>query len=154
MDDREFVDRSTLLMPSMFRMAYSIVKNRQDAEDTVQQALLKAWKARFKAKAGYEQAWLMRIVINEAITLLRKRKGRTTVQLPEIAVWPEERNEQLHVWVDEMPIKLRTPFLLKYMEGMTEKEVAEALRIPQSSVKNRLLRARRYMQEKLHEEEL
>lgn len=46
MDDKEFVAQSTLAMPSMFRVAYSIVKNRQDAEDAVQQALLNAWKAR------------------------------------------------------------------------------------------------------------
>ena len=52
-----------------------------------------------------------------------------------------------------MPEQLRVPFLLKYMENMTEKEVAAALRITQSSVKNRLLRARRYMQDALREED-
>ena len=151
MDEREFIEQSGQMMPSMFRMAYSILKNRQDAEDAVQQALLKAWKAREKTRAGYEQAWLMRITINEAISLFRKRKGTAAVQLPEIPVWPDERDERLYKTLDEMPEKLRTPFLLKYMEGMTEKEVAAALRLPQSSVKNRLLRARRYMQDKLNE---
>lgn len=151
MDDQEFIAQSTLMMQSMFRVAYSIVRNRQDAEDAVQQALLNAWKGRGRARNGCERAWLMRIVINEAYTLLRKRKS--TVELPELAVWPHEKDEQLYSAIDRMPEQLRVPFLLKYMENMTEKEVAAALRITQSSVKNRLLRARRYMQDALREED-
>lgn len=94
---------------------------------------------------------MMRIAINEAYTILRKRKS--TVDIPELAVWPHERDEQLYSAIEQMPELLRMPFLLKYMENMTEKEVAAVLKITQSSVKNRLLRARQYMQNVLREEE-
>ena len=64
MDDQTYAAAAEAAMPGMFRMAYSILENRHDAEDAVQQALLNAWQHREKARPGAERAWMMRIVIN------------------------------------------------------------------------------------------
>ncbi len=148
MDDTTYTAAAEAAMPGMFRMAYSILENRHDAEDAVQQALLNAWQHREKARPGAERAWMMRIVINASYDLCRKR--RRAVPVAEV---PEERASSgdgeyaaLLDMIRRLPQTLRTPFLLKYMEGMTEKEVGAALRIPLTSVKNRLYRARTALQ--------
>lgn len=151
MDETTYIAVSEQYMPSMYRAAYSIVQNRYDAEDAVQQALLNAWKGREKARDGAERAWMMRIVINECYTILRKRKRSIpTERVPETPV--QQTDPALYEAVSALPENLRTPFLLKYMEGMSEKEVAAALGLPLPSVKNRLFRARKKLQHYLQEE--
>lgn len=151
MDETTYIAVSEQYMPSLYRAAYSIVQNRHDAEDAVQQALLNAWKGREKARDGAERAWMMRIVINECYTILRKRqRSIPTDQVPETPV--QQADNALYEAISALPENLRTPFLLKYMEGMTEKEVAAALRLPLPSVKNRLFRARKKLQKELQEE--
>lgn len=151
MDETTYIAVSEQYMPSLYRAAYSIVQNRHDAEDAVQQALLNAWKGREKARDGAERAWMMRIVINECYTILRKRqRSIPTDQVPETPV--QQADPALYEAISALPENLRTPFLLKYMEGMTEKEVAAALRLPLPSVKNRLFRARKKLQNELQEE--
>lgn len=151
MDETTYIAVSEQYMPSLYRAAYSIVQNRHDAEDAVQQALLNAWKGREKARDGAERAWMMRIVINECYTILRKRqRSIPTDQVPETPV--QQADNALYEAISALPENLRTPFLLKYMEGMSEKEVAAALRLPLPSVKNRLFRARKKLQKELQEE--
>ena len=151
MDETTYIAVSEQYMPSLYRAAYSIVQNRHDAEDAVQQALLNAWKGREKARDGAERAWMMRIVINECYTILRKRqRSIPTDQVPETTV--QQADPALYEAISALPENLRTPFLLKYMEGMSEKEVAAALRLPLPSVKNRLFRARKKLQKELQEE--
>lgn len=151
MDENKFVAISQQSMPALYRMAYSIVGNRTDAEDVVQQALLNAWKARQSAREGFEKAWLMRIVINECYTLLRRRRRCQPSELIEVAEPPPE-DSGLYDAIHSLPENLRTPFLLKYMEGMREAEVASAMKLPISSVKNRLFRARKQLRKVLSEE--
>lgn len=151
MDETTYIAVSEQYMPSLYRAAYSIMQNRHDAEDAVQQALLNAWKGREKARDGAERAWMMRIVINECYTILRKRqRSIPTDQVPETPV--QQADPALYEAISALPENLRTPFLLKYMEGMSEKEVAAALRLPLPSVKNRLFRARKKLQKELQEE--
>ncbi|MDD6142326.1 MAG: RNA polymerase sigma factor [bacterium] len=151
MDETTYIAVSEQYMPSLYRAAYSIVQNRHDAEDAVQQALLNAWKGREKARDGAERAWMMRIVINECYTILRKRQRSIPAdQVPETPA--QQADPALYEAISALPENLRTPFLLKYMEGMTEKEVAAALRLPLPSVKNRLFRARKKLQKELQEE--
>lgn len=154
MDESVFIGLCREHMAALYRMAASILRSPPDAEDAVQQALLNAWAARKKASPGLEKAWLMRIVINESLTILRKRRrALPTEDFPALAA-PEADDSAaaLHAAIRALPESLRTPLLLKYMEGMTEKEVAAALALPLSSVKNRLFRARKALQKQLNEE--
>ena len=153
MDEAVFIDLCERHMAALYRMAVSILHSPADAEDAVQQTLLNAWQARRRAKPGLERAWLMRIVINESLTLLRRRKRTIpTEDFPTLTAPEKDEAAALHAAIDALPESLRTPLLLHYMEGLTEKEVAEALRLPLSSVKNRLFRARRKLQTMLNEE--
>ena len=65
MDDATFIDLCAGNTAAFYRVAVSILRRRQDAEDAVQQAFLKGWSARHRAWKGCEQAWMTRIVINE-----------------------------------------------------------------------------------------
>lgn len=153
MDQATFTTLCEAHLPAFFRMACSILHNPADAEDAVQQALLRAWRLRTKARPGLEKAWVMRIVINESLTLLRKRRRTLpTEDFSALAAPVPEDHSALHTAIQTLPEILRTPLLLKYMEGMTEKEVAATLRIPVSSVKNRLFRARKALKKQLSEE--
>lgn len=153
MDESVFIGLCREHMAALYRMAVSILRSPPDAEDAVQQALMKAWAARKKASPGLEKAWLMRIVINESLTILRKRRRTLpTEDFPTLTAPEADDFAALHAAIRALPESLRTPLLLKYMEGLTEKEVAEALRLPLSSVKNRLFRARKALQKQLNEE--
>ncbi len=151
MDENRYTAVCRQWMPAFFRTAWSILRNRADAEDAVQQALLNAWRARHTAREGLEKAWMMRIVINECYTILRHRRRCQPGDLPETA-WTPPEDTGLYDAIQTLPESLRTPFLLKYMEGMTEAETASALGLPVSSVKNRLFRARRQLRKLLKEE--
>lgn len=154
MDETTYIAVSEQYMPSFYRTAYSIVKNRHDAEDAVQQALLNAWKSRERVHPGAERAWMMRILINECYTILRLR-GRSIPadDLSFLAISSDSVPDTgLYDAIQTLPESLRTPFLLKYMEGMTEREVGTALRLSLPSVKNRLFRARKKIQKQLNGE--
>ena len=154
MDEATYIAVSEQHMASFFRTAYSILKKRHDAEDAVQQALLNAWKSRDKVREGAERAWMMRILINECYNILRQRKRSAGAEeIPDIAIpFASSLDTGLYDAIRSLPEELRTPFLLKYMEGMTEKEVATSMSLPLPSVKYRLLRARKTLQKELKEE--
>ena len=155
MDEETYISLCERHLPSLFRLAYSLTKNRHDAEDAVQQALLKAWTCRSRARAGAERAWIIRILVNECYDLLRRRRRTVPMaEFPEAVAPPSglSMDTGLRDAIDALPDGLRLPFLMKYMEGMTEKEVASALRLPLSAVKHRLYRARRALRQAWNEE--
>jgi len=138
----------------LYRISVSILKHDEDARDAVQQALMKAWAARERVAEDYFRPWLVRIVVNECRTLFRKRKrfaawlGAQTIPAPSEALDVELRDA-----LDRLPEKLRIPLLLHYLEGLSLKETAKALRLPVSTVKGRLFRARKALQAQLTEKE-
>ena len=151
MDESVFTALCRAQLPAFFRMACSILHSPADAEDAVQQALIKAWLHREKARPGAERAWMMRILVNESRSLLRKRRDALSIEeLPLCA--PSAPDTGLQEAIRALPESLRTPLLLKYMEGLTEKEVAAATGLPVSSVKGRLFRARKLLKARLNEE--
>ena len=72
--------------------------------------------------------------------------------VPVTAIPDDAQDAALHEAIHTLPESLRTPLQLKYMEGMSEKEVAAATHIPVSSVKGRLFRARKLLKAQLNEE--
>src|SRR5437588_6436281 len=156
---------------NVFRIANHITQNREDAEDVVQDAFLKAYKNldRFQGNSKF-YTWLVRIAVNEALMKLRKRRSDRTVplddpidtgedELPrEVAVWdenPEEKysreelGEILEEAVQSLKPAYRTVFVLRDIEELSIEETAEALGLSISAVKSRLLRARLQLREKL-----
>lgn len=138
-------------MDGLYRIALSIVRNDADAQDAVQQGLMKAWISREKIRPGHERGYLTRIVINECRNIQRHRM-RVFPAEKIIKESPVQKDAGLKEALDALPDVWRLPLLLKYMEGMTEKEAARTLNITQGVLKGRLYRARKALAKRLQEE--
>ncbi len=155
MDKSSFEQLYLQQLPGLYRLAMSILHHREDAQDAVQQSVLEAWKKVDHIRGGKEKAYLARIVINECHNIQRRRQRVTPV-----FAFPEQSKDNLTAEVcvlkeslNAIPEKLRTPFLLVYMEGYSEKEAAEALGITLYSVKSRLKRSKQKLKIELGEED-
>ena len=139
-----------------FRTAYLIAGNAADAEDAAQDAFLKAWRAlgRFREGAPF-RPWLLQIVANEARNRRRSAGRRAHLALraatqepsggaapsPEASLLSAETRETLIAAVNELPEDQRTVIALRFFAGLSEHEVAEALGLPEGTVKSRSARA-------------
>jgi RNA polymerase sigma-70 factor (ECF subfamily) len=156
---------------NVFRIAQHITQNREDAEDVVQDAFMKAYGnlAQFQEQSKF-YTWLVRIAVNEALMKLRRRRPERTVSLDEdvktdedsipreVADWspnPEQQYSQaelkqiLSKTINGLPPSFRTVFVLRDVEGLSTEETAEALNLSIPAVKSRLLRARLQLRERL-----
>lgn len=157
---------------NVFRIAQHITQNREDAEDVVQDAFLKAYQNlnKFQGNSKF-YTWLVRIAVNEALMRLRKRKADKTVSMDEdvetedgsmpreVADWspnPEqlfgqsELGDILGKTIQGLPASFRTVFVLRDVEGLSTEETAEMLGLSVPAVKSRLLRARLQLRERLN----
>ena len=152
MEASEFARAAEENMQSLYRLSVSILHTSHDAQDAVQQGLLRAWERLDTARPEQFRAWLTRIVINECHNIQRRRKRVEPVeQMPE-GVAPDDltaAENELRGAIENLPEKLRVPLLLRYMEGYSEKEIAQTLGVPVTTVKNRLFRARRAVRAKI-----
>lgn len=136
------------LAPAMKRVALSILRSDADAQDAVQQALLNAWARREGIDDKRLSAYLMRVVVNECRNIQRARMRVFPVEaLPESAFEPPDTG--LREALDALPETLRTPLLLKYMEGFTEREIVAILSLTLPQLKSRLFRARKKLRQAL-----
>ena len=156
---------------NVFRIAQHITQNREDAEDVVQDAFLKAYENldQFQGQSKF-YTWLVRIAVNEALMKLRKRRPERMVSLDEevkteddalpreVADWtpnPEQQYTQAELrdilsrTIQGLPPGFRTVFVLRDVEGLSTEETAEALDLSIPAVKSRLLRARLQLRERL-----
>jgi RNA polymerase sigma-70 factor, ECF subfamily len=157
---------------NVFRIAQHITQNREDAEDVVQDAFLKAYQNlnKFQGNSKF-YTWLVRIAVNEALMRLRKRKADKTVSMDEdvetdegsmpreFADWspnPEQQYGQAELGdilgktIQGLPAGFRTVFVLRDVEGLSTEETAEMLGLSVPAVKSRLLRARLQLRERLN----
>jgi RNA polymerase sigma-70 factor, ECF subfamily len=157
---------------NVFRIAQHITHNREDAEDVVQDAFLKAYENlnQFQGQSKF-YTWLVRIAVNEALMKLRRLKPGRTVSLDEdvkteddslpreVADWspnPEQQYTQAELreilsrTIQGLPTSFRTVFVLRDVEGLSTEETAEALDLSVPAVKSRLLRARLQLRERLN----
>jgi RNA polymerase sigma-70 factor (ECF subfamily) len=157
----------------LYRMAWSVLKNPADAEEAVQDAYLKAFttEAGFDGRSAYS-SWLMRIVINQALERRRiaarraelfeqegvaamddYRSRRAAAPIthgsPEESVARAQFARRLEAAVAQIPDSLRTVFVMRDIEGLSIEETSAVLDTPQATVKTRLSRARKRLQELL-----
>ena len=129
---------------TIYRVAYTYMKNRYDAEDAVQEAFLRLIRARpTLADARHERAWLIRTVSNVCRDQLRS-KARQHEDLDDHAelAAPEQGDSALLAAVLALPEKYRIVLYLYGVEGYSVREIAALLRRPPNTVKTRLSRAR------------
>ncbi len=151
MNEREFSNRVRSMRDRLWRVSFSILRSAADAEDAMQEALLRAWRNvdSLRDKSLFE-TWLTRILINECRRLIRKKPD--TAEIPESLPAPEAENPGLGRVIGSLKMDLRLPVILYYIEGYSVKETAGIMRITQSSVKSRLMRARKKLEEALKKE--
>ena len=160
----------------LYRTARSILKDDAEAEDAVQEAWLLAYRAigNFRGDAKLS-TWLVRIVVNEAISRGRRRsRGAEVIQLsgepqedseaaegnmnetpteqPEGAAQRAQTRRLLESRIDELPEVFRTVFVLRALEELSVEETAAALGIPEATVRSRFFRARGLLREALSKE--
>ncbi|HWU92670.1 MAG TPA: RNA polymerase sigma factor [Sphingomicrobium sp.] len=156
----------------LFRTAWSILKNRAEAEEAVQAAYMSAFTnmAGFEARSSLS-TWLTRIVVNESLGRRRadqrrrrhlEQEGVTVLETyrdtmmrgsvaesPEASVAREQIRKLLEHAVGELPDPFRTVFVLREIEGLSSEETAAILDVPVATVKTRLHRGRRRLHEML-----
>lgn len=152
----QFLREAEAQLPRLYGVAYGILRARQDAEDASQQALMKAWAARDRARPDSFVPWLMRILINECRNIQRHRMRVVPSDTigAEASVLFTPPDPDLWRAVEALPEALRLPFSLKYLAQCTEREVAQAMRLPVSTVKNRLAKARKELRAALSDWEV
>jgi RNA polymerase sigma factor (sigma-70 family) len=139
-------------MRSAYNLARWLVRNGDDAEDIVQEALLKAFKALDSFRGGDARVWMLSIVRNTAMNFLRQRKPDTGADLelepvdhspnPEEGLLAESRREQVRRAIARLEPEFRETLILREIEGLSYKEIAAVLDIPAGTVMSRLSRAR------------
>src|SRR5688572_23518585 len=157
----------------LYRTARSILKDETDAEDVLQNAYLLVFRGigKFRGEAGLS-TWLVRIVINEALGCLRKRSRSAHIvnlegseldaaveaeadpyveksERPEEALMRADAQQLIQAKVDELPLTYRAVFVLRALEELSVMETAEALQIPEATVRTRFFRARARLRESL-----
>jgi RNA polymerase sigma-70 factor, ECF subfamily len=149
---------------SLFRLAFRMTGNQQDAEDVVQESFLRAYKqlAKFDERASFG-TWLYRIASNCSLDLVRSRKRRSErlaappelgneaedpmVSLPSTAPTPErlalssEVRERVAEAMRELSPTERTAFVLRHFEGMCMEEVSRVLECQPGAAKHSVFRA-------------
>ena len=160
-----FEEMAMPLFDQLYNFAHWLTRNREEAEDLVQETYAKALKGFSSFQLGTNfRAWMYRILRNTFLTSRTGLKVTMTVPLdpeddgPEMAVesdTPEtilfERSdrEQLQSAIDELPVHFREILLLCEVEEMSYQEIAEALSIPVGTVMSRLSRARKTLRDRL-----
>ena len=136
-------------------LARWLVRGSVDAEDVVQEAFLRAYRYFGTFRGGNARAWLLRIVRTTAIRWLQKNRGDQLTEFDEVihsggsdALDPEALLLQgadirlLQQAMDRLPDRLRVVLMLRELEGLSYKEIAEAVGVPMGTVMSTLFRAR------------
>lgn len=147
----------TLILDSerqLYSTAKTILFCDQDCADAIQETIVKAFsKIETLKNDKYAKTWLIRILINECYTLLRK--SSKFVPLEEaIEVMEGEADKDyrdLYRAVNSLKKELRLPVILYYIEGFNVKEIAQILEISEGAVQKRLARARGKLKRDLQE---
>jgi RNA polymerase sigma-70 factor, ECF subfamily len=156
---------------ALFRTARAILRDDSEAEDALQEAYLQAYRGigAFRGDAKLS-TWLARIVANEALGRVRKRARRAEIvplqpgaseteveqiadenmdEMPERSAQRAEMRRLLEAQIDSLPEDYRVVFVMRAIEEMSVEETADALEIPQATVRTRLFRARSLLREGL-----
>ena len=150
-----FKDNLVSMSPDLMRIALKWTGNKNDAEDLVQEALLRAWEKQHFFKGGNQTAWVVTIMKRILIDIYRKNrnkfeteyKGDIPVDVPEIEVGVEIK--EVNKALDVIGKKCKE-ILLLIAEEYKYKEISEHLEIPMGTVTNRLSRCRKKLHQKLY----
>ena len=148
-------------MDAAYNLARWLLRDPHDAEDAVQEACLRAYRAMDRFRGGDGRPWLLTIVRNVCYSQLRKNRGEPepfdedahgSAYDPAEAnavAWREVKAERLRRALEQLPAEFREAIVLREIEGLSYREVAAIAGIPVGTVMSRLARARRRLQTEL-----
>jgi RNA polymerase sigma-70 factor (ECF subfamily) len=158
--EREFQERLAESATLAFRVAYAVLRHREDAEDVAQEAMAQAYRSFAKLQDRRRfRTWLVRIAWRMALNRRRNDARRACRELaaleppasPSVEDLLLSREFHAHLWraVDRLPDRLRSVVLLTAMQGHEVRDVAQMLDVPEGTVKSRLYQARKVLTENL-----
>jgi len=145
--EKQIVDYVIKYKENHYRLAYSYVKNVDDALDIVQESILKAISSKDSLEnTNYLKTWFYRIVVNTSLDFLRRQKGVVVSDEESLiqngpAVIDEYQNIDLQRALEDLPDKYRSVIVLRYFEDLKIEEIAEILNENISTIKTRLYKA-------------
>ncbi len=170
MNEKEFLEIVRMHQDKVYRHAFYLLKNSEDAKDITQETFIKAWQYRKKIRRETVHSWLLKVAQNLCFNQLKKRKfqvhlseedGETLENLlnthsyksnpspDEIAI-KQELKQLVHRAIDELPPNMRSIIVMRELEEMSYKEIAEVVNQPVNSVKSTVFRARKKLREILN----
>lgn len=150
---RELVDKYSSLI---FRISYCILCNRDDAEDAVQETLLKyLTKAPEFSSEEHRKAWLIKVSANISKNMLMLRVRRDTVNLDDVKdIGIQECDYETFELMMSLPAKYKIVLTLYYVEGYKSREIAEIINISEDAVRKRLQKGRELLKKEIERNEL
>lgn len=145
-------------LDAAYNLARWLAGNDHDAEDIAQEACMRAFRFIGGHRGGDARAWLLAIVRNTAFSWLKKNRPRAVVsmdddELAEIedqnagaALFSSADAGALRAALESLPLEFREAIVLRELEGLSYKEIAEVAEVPVGTVMSRLARARRQLQ--------
>jgi len=138
---------------SLYRVAKTLLREDEDCADAIQEAIVKAFTSIHTLKKdAFAKTWLIRILINECYSIMRRQKRIVPFdEVTEKAYAAEAQKDYtgLYEALLALPDEMRITVTLYYLEGYSVREVAELLDSTQSTIKNRLARARKRLKMEL-----
>ena len=146
-----------------YNLARWLVRNRQDAEDIVQEACLRAFKFWGGYQGGDARAWLLKIVRNTSYSFLERKRpaaqgeefdekvhvSESAEPDAEAALVQSSEKQMLRDALERMPVNFREALILRELEGLSYKEIAEVMDVPIGTVMSSLARGRAQLREML-----
>jgi RNA polymerase sigma-70 factor (ECF subfamily) len=164
-EDTEFAELVQRQSRFVFRVAYAVLLNRQDAEDAVQETFLKLYRNRGWRNVENERAFLARAAWRVAVDLRprhpevlsldceagqeRANQAASPDPGPERAAILADQHARIHTMIDALPEELRLPLILSAGDELNSREIGQVLGIPEGTVRTRLQRARDLLRRKL-----
>ena len=139
---------------AMYHVAKTLLYNDADCADAIQEAIVKAFsKLDTLKKDAYAKTWLMRILLNECYSVMRKEKRVVSLEDYRQEEKTEEQKDysDLYEAIYRLQEEMRLSVTLYYLDGYSVREIAAMMETTESAVKNRLARARQRLKRELTE---
>jgi RNA polymerase sigma-70 factor (ECF subfamily) len=164
-----FEQEALVHLDALYRVALRLTGNAADADDLVQETMLKAYRAWDQYEKGTNaKGWLLTILRNSFINEYRRRTrhpetvdvdtiepfavfGEVQDDDPQGAFFDQIVDDEVLKAIDELPVVFRETLVLSDVEGMSYQEIGKILGVPVGTVKSRLFRARQALQGKLYQ---
>lgn len=170
-DERSLQQLIDQYRQALFKAAYAVLRNEEDAKDVIQEAWIKIYYALPQYEGSGLKTWMTRIVVHSAIDLKRKRERQanklnavvhdveieTQIQAqhapPDNALLLKERREYIRSRLQNLPPNYRDVVKAHYLEEKSYKQIAEEHQVQPKTIEMRLYRARQWMRDHWKEEE-